>query len=575
MNEIKNLKPFPKFCCSIGYIPTSYKISMTYEEQLLWLCDFLENTVIPTVNQNGQAVEELQNLYVELKQYVDDYFENLDIQTEINNKLDDMVEQGTLQEIIADYLNSKAVFGFDTVADMKEATNLINGSYAETMGYYEKNDGGSALYKISNTLPTTPYETLNSGLYAELIVKDKIINIKQIGAKSNDSTFDNAALINNILNIYNLKCYIPKETFYINNSILPINGSILKCDGTLNYTGNESAIIILASYVEIDIRNLISSSNGITILTNTSNITSNNIIKCDYITSSLNGIQLISEFWGILDSSIYFEKITAGTNNYGIYLYSSHSESSSHPSYIGEIRIFGGRIDQGLYGIYAKSLGDSPQAMSEITGLKFYNISIEGSTNGIYFDNVNYSVINYPRYQELEYTDPDIKIFTFVNNTRNCVINGTSGIAKDFIDVSQTTNTGGQSNIFNFPIKTAKQGFIGGKSARSNNGLLFYEPIYKYQMTTIGTSSTLLDLRNAEVLPTYIRCNSTNNITIYLDTNYSLYGITDLYINKVNSGNTLTILDYNGNNLYTINTSGIGFYHFAFNQDGYFVVINH
>ena len=100
MKEIENLKPFPKFCCSIGYIPTSYKVGMTYEEQLWWLCDFLENTVIPTVNQNGQAVEELQNLYIELKSYVDNYFENLDIQTEINNKLDEMVENGTLAKII-------------------------------------------------------------------------------------------------------------------------------------------------------------------------------------------------------------------------------------------------------------------------------------------------------------------------------------------------------------------------------------------------------------------------------------------------------------------------------------------
>lgn len=100
MNKIENLKPFPKFCCSIGYIPTSYKVGMTYEEQLWWLCDFLENTVIPTVNNNGQAVEELQNLYVELKQYVDNYFENLDIQTEINNKLDEMATDGTLENII-------------------------------------------------------------------------------------------------------------------------------------------------------------------------------------------------------------------------------------------------------------------------------------------------------------------------------------------------------------------------------------------------------------------------------------------------------------------------------------------
>ena len=100
MINIENLKPFPKFCCSIGMIPTSYKVSLTYEEQLLWLCDFLENTVIPTVNNNGQAVEELQNLFVTLTNYVDNYFDNLDVQQEINNKLDAMVEDGTLANII-------------------------------------------------------------------------------------------------------------------------------------------------------------------------------------------------------------------------------------------------------------------------------------------------------------------------------------------------------------------------------------------------------------------------------------------------------------------------------------------
>ena len=74
MIEIENLKPFPKFCYTIGMIPTSYKESLTYEEQLIWFCSFLQDTVIPTVNNNGQAVEELQNLYVELKNYVDNYF---------------------------------------------------------------------------------------------------------------------------------------------------------------------------------------------------------------------------------------------------------------------------------------------------------------------------------------------------------------------------------------------------------------------------------------------------------------------------------------------------------------------
>ena len=61
---------------SIAQVPTSYLSGLTIEEQLLWLCSFLTNEVIPTVNNNGEAVEELQELYRLLKDYVDNYFDN-------------------------------------------------------------------------------------------------------------------------------------------------------------------------------------------------------------------------------------------------------------------------------------------------------------------------------------------------------------------------------------------------------------------------------------------------------------------------------------------------------------------
>ena len=125
-----------KFCYTIGMIPTSYKVSLTYEEQIIAIGHYLEETVIPALNNNAEAVAELQNLFIELKNYVNNYFDNLDVQEEINNKLDQMVADGTLPEIVASYLNSKAIFGFDNVESMKNATNLINGSYAKTIRYY-------------------------------------------------------------------------------------------------------------------------------------------------------------------------------------------------------------------------------------------------------------------------------------------------------------------------------------------------------------------------------------------------------------------------------------------------------
>ena len=101
---VESLAPFTRFCCTLGMIPSSYKASMTYEEQLMWLCNYLENTVIPTVNNNTDVTNEMQGLYNELHDYVEHYFDNLDVQQEINNKLDTMAEDGTLISIIAPYL---------------------------------------------------------------------------------------------------------------------------------------------------------------------------------------------------------------------------------------------------------------------------------------------------------------------------------------------------------------------------------------------------------------------------------------------------------------------------------------
>ena len=233
---------FKKFCMSIGNLPSSYVESLSYYECLMWLCKYLQDTVIPTVNNNAEAVTELQGLYIELKNYVDSYFDNLDVQEEINNKLDDMVEQGTLQEIIADYLNSKAVFGYDSVSVMKEATNLIDGSYARTLGYYEKNDGGSALYKIREITNEDVVDERfiialdDETLIAELIT-DKLINICQVGGQQDFSS------VCNTLITAGYSIYVPKKSFTADDTII-INYDNIEfiCDGDIELTTENSTL---------------------------------------------------------------------------------------------------------------------------------------------------------------------------------------------------------------------------------------------------------------------------------------------------------------------------------------------
>ena len=105
------------------------------------------NKVIASTNAMGTQVEELTD-------YVNYYFDNLDVQDEVNNKLDEMAESGELTEIIAQYLQLAGLLCFNTKADMKGAENLVNGSFAKTYGTTTYNDGYGEFYKIRTLLNT-------------------------------------------------------------------------------------------------------------------------------------------------------------------------------------------------------------------------------------------------------------------------------------------------------------------------------------------------------------------------------------------------------------------------------------
>lgn len=147
MSNLTELKPvctvqniINKFCYTIGMLPTSYKMSLTYEEQLLCIGKYLEETVIPALNNNAEAVLELQNLFIDLKNYVENFFDNLDVQTEINNKLDQMAQDGTLLNLLSNY--SQLIKVYNTTIEMLADTSLQINQKVKTLGYYTPNDEG-------------------------------------------------------------------------------------------------------------------------------------------------------------------------------------------------------------------------------------------------------------------------------------------------------------------------------------------------------------------------------------------------------------------------------------------------
>lgn len=58
------------------------------------------NKIINSENTLGTQMENVTNAFIDLQNYINNYFDNLDVQEEINTKLNEMVEDGTLAEII-------------------------------------------------------------------------------------------------------------------------------------------------------------------------------------------------------------------------------------------------------------------------------------------------------------------------------------------------------------------------------------------------------------------------------------------------------------------------------------------
>ena len=313
-----------------------------------------------------ETVENYINQFNELHDYVHDYFDNLDVQEEINNKLDAMTEDGTLQEIITTYIQANVAWTFDSVADMKQATNFVDGSFAQTLGFYNATDGGGALYKIRSATESDTIDEVtlieitpsNGELVAELVFEN-YANIKQLGGKGDGS--EDASSAFNIAVSTGLPIIIPSGTYLLDSSItIDGNQNIHGEDSIINYTGNDYAFVINTTLKKIVRFGTINSPNG----------------GCleFYATTTASG-----DFSQYVD--VYFKEFKCKTN--GIY-----AEETGQGSWVNEIRIFNGRLSSyqegGQYQGTGIKLVHNYNGADKINGWRFYNIGFEGLDIGVH-----------------------------------------------------------------------------------------------------------------------------------------------------------------------------------------------
>lgn len=165
-----------RFWCQ-KVLPLVYDDSLSYYELLCKVVDYLNKTMedvdtaVQDVENLNSAFGSLENhvnasetallqAYNDLQDYVNTYFNNLDVQEEINNKLDVMAEDGTLDTLLLPYFNSYT-----------EATNaIIDGRFATQDGILNnQNNKIAVLEGRMDTFSSLPDGSLSTTADAELV----------------------------------------------------------------------------------------------------------------------------------------------------------------------------------------------------------------------------------------------------------------------------------------------------------------------------------------------------------------------------------------------------------------------
>lgn len=96
MKKCNNEFPF-----KIGIIPTSYLMSLTYEEQIIWICNYIEKNIIEKINNIESKLDNWEEIVKELEEKIS-LIDNLLIEFEqlkidIEKEIDDEITRLSLE----------------------------------------------------------------------------------------------------------------------------------------------------------------------------------------------------------------------------------------------------------------------------------------------------------------------------------------------------------------------------------------------------------------------------------------------------------------------------------------------
>lgn len=509
---MNDLRPFRFWCQKV--LPLVYDDSLSYYELLCKVVDYLNKTM--------ENVNKLSENFDELQKYVNDYFKNLNVQQEINNKLDEMAKDGTLQLIIESFLKVNTPIIYNTINELISSPLLQNGLNALMLGKNTLNDTSPFLIKVitkDNTLldNINYFDLTDTFMYQLIRRKDLYFNVKDYGCACDGVTDDTAKLqyIANIVNVYGIPYFI--------GSILISDTITLNGDFELRGVSTEKSVIKntsnnFALYYQ-------SSSGG---------STNNGIRLSNFKIESTNGIKINSTSLPISDTD-QSQSYVMRTRIENMHLISNNAKQGTG---IECSKMFDGTIEKTLIQLYDK---------------------------GIYFKGCDINVINNNRIQDCNYLLYIESTGTFGSSnyiTQNDLLNPTTGFIYTSDRDCQIYDNYFEGNVpfaidcySNYNINICDNRMETNQSPlRVNNS--FYSLTFCNNKTMGVLSKIVFDDNAGKVLNnitniSHIKIeNNTNNNDVY-------FSYIEHPVSEIVTTNTPTNLDIRtGNNSLAINPNG-------------------
>lgn len=84
------------------------------------------NELVRSVNTQNETIADYIQQFIDLREFCEDYFENLDVQHEIDNKLDEMYANGQLDLLFSKYVNDYVEVTNERITELNTKVNSLN-----------------------------------------------------------------------------------------------------------------------------------------------------------------------------------------------------------------------------------------------------------------------------------------------------------------------------------------------------------------------------------------------------------------------------------------------------------------